>query len=686
MKVGLQGYMPLNSDDKRVVNTLKDRLQSQQNITVFDNVKQIPGLSDRGQQMFHQKYVEPFRARGSEGAAFGDPLIGDFIYVRNLQGGNAPSVIAHEAGHFVSKHANDALLANEAEANLVGYSIANRLNPKVEAKERYLAGTAGVQAIQEKGNYYQPISGGISSTEYLRNKFTNERLNELVNEATGGYQPPLARVLSSNPNPNAQVLPSLQRSTPAQQQAMQAGDALAMVDNAVGNSPVVAAQETRFAPRTIQRSPRVADMPPDPVPVFTDDPRFPSRTVNEVHQQLRQQGAASGGVTGNNAPDFPYEVRTQAGENILPTGLNANQAVAIVDDALSNNPVAPVAIPTRSSEYSNRGLAIGEASGGPSSEAYQQRQALILDEIRNERSHPAFKLMQKRSNAEANYSGIKNRLNSPDFSPQEQAMLQEQMGEYLSQMNNLDRSIKGISDNYDQHPAAHKIGELQRANADYDNLINQLGSNDLDPGLRQVKGEALQFAAMQAKQRQAEINDIESRYGTGKPGVAYQAPVVEKQIPLSASMNEDDYYDLMYQNKVNQDPYGLPPVNRNPYAGDSSTDRIVGSTDNRGSGRTNQLLQNTLATGAAVGGGLGAMALVNNALGGGNSSGGDVVVTPAPAPTPRAHFVIDKATNTAQSFIDRGDGQLQPYKTMDVQGARDAWSKAKQAGWSTSFE
>lgn len=492
-------------------------------------------------------------------------------------------------------------------------------------------------------------------------------------------------------------------------------------NTAQGNAAMRQAALGNANPQPMRLS--AADMPPDPTPVFTHDPRFPSRIVDEVHQQLRQQGSATGGATGNNAPDFPYEVRTQAGENIVPTGLSANQAVAIVDDALSNTPVTPVVIPTRGSEYENRGMAIGEASNpGPSSEAYQQRQALIGNDIQSELAHPAYKLMQKRNNAEANYSGIKNRLDSPDFSPQEQAMLQEQMGEYLSQMNNLDRSIKNISDKYDQHPAAHKIAELQRANIDYDNLINQLGSNDLDSGLRQVKGEALQFAAMKAKQRQAEINDIESRYGAGKPGISYQAPVVERQIPLSASMNEDDYYDLMYQNKVQQEPYGLPPVDRNPYA-----DQATVMQDNRGSGRVDNqagnILNKTLATGAAVGGGLGAMALINNALGGGNSGGnnlGYLIEVPQPsAPktedeaiemsrrnqermyqdylrqeqikqgnpvSPRAHFVIDKDNNIAQSFIDRGDGQLQPYKTMDVQGARDAWSKAKQAGWSTSFE
>lgn len=354
-------------------------------------------------------------------------------------------------------------------------------------------------------------------------------------------------------------------------EVIQAAEALAIVDNAVGNSPVVTtANNPELNPliRTIQRSPRAADMPPDPVPVFSKPDRFPSQTINQVHQDLHKQGAVTGGVVGNNAPDFPYETRTQAGENIIPTGLNnaatlnADNAIAIVDDAIT-----PIQI---------------------------NRNAVDMDDD------------------EIQILGFNNN-------------------------KNLNRPVST------QSAYADKMGVIP-----YDQLKNVGSVGEASNPRREV----------------------------------ISTPAVKPQ-------TEDEYYDQQFAQQAARNPYGMPDVQRNAYA-----DQTTVMPDNRGSGRVQNdngagaILNKTLATGAAVGGGLGAMALINNALGSGNSGGNSGVVGSdvSQTPTPRAHFVIDKANNTAQSFIDRGDGNLQPYKTMDVAGARDAWSKAKQAGWSTSFE
>lgn len=312
--------------------------------------------------------------------------------------------------------------------------------------------------------------------------------------------------------------------------------------------------------RTIQRSPRAADMPPDPVPVFNSDPRFPSNIVNEVHQDLRRQATATGGVTGNNDVGFNYESRMQAGENIVPTGLNASQAAVIIDDA-----IAPMQINRHAADIDDNEI-VGFSSYG----------------------------------------------------------------------NNINRSVPT------QSAYADRMGVIP-----YEQLKN-----------------------------------------VGSVGEGSNPRREVTSTPIAKSQTEDEYYDQQFANQAAHNPYGMPDVQRNPYA-----DQATVMQDNRGSGRVDNqagnILNKTLATGAAVGGGLSAMALINNALGdSSNSSGGGnaIAQSDSPAPTPRAHFVIDKTNDTAQSFIDRGDGQLQPYKTMDVAGARDAWSKAKQAGWSTSFE
>lgn len=324
------GNNRLSPIDNQAFNTLK-RIANDNNINVFSSRADIENsnIADDAKTILSQ--TEKDSKPTSNGWALNDKYIGKTVFVKNPTKGDAFLVLPHEVAHIVREHSNpknpdyDFLIQNssvkEVEANLLGYALANHINPRNRAK--HLALFTDQQALNDfvlsarDSKYKVADELGGTSAKYLSQhlqKYSNAKINNEVKQFLGSnYEPPLATIVpqlfGNERNSNPRTAPILQQTTPAQEQAFIEAEKMiplgtsrllpqgqAIKQQQLADAALIAINgNLNPAPARL----RAADMPPDPAPTFARSPYENMQSVAQSHQQTQQLR----GMRGNN--DYP---------------------------------------------------------------------------------------------------------------------------------------------------------------------------------------------------------------------------------------------------------------------------------------------------------------------------------------------------------------------------------------------
>lgn len=437
------GNNRLSPIDNQAFNTLK-RIANDNNINVFSSRADIENsnIADDAKTILSQ--IEKDSKPTSNGWALNDKYIGKTVFVKNPTKGDAFLVLPHEVAHIVREHSNpknpdyDFLIQNpsvkEVEANLLGYALANHINPRNRAK--HLALFTDQQALNDfvlsarDSEYKVADELGGTSAKYLSQhlqKYSNAKINNEVKRFLGSnYEPPLATIVpqlfGNERNSNPRTAPILQQTTPAQEQAFIEAEKMiplgtsrllpqgqAIKQQQLADAALIAINgNLNPAPARL----RAADMPPDPAPTFAKSPYENMQSVARSHQQTQQLR----GMRGNN--DYPE--------------------------------LSPIAVVEISNKPYNMGL--GEAIGDPSRPEYVAAMQSKVDEVAQKVAHPAYKLYKDYESTKRNLDTFEQKLQSSDYSPEQKRMLADMRNQAANKIRNLEGSINSVSQKYGSNP------------------------------------------------------------------------------------------------------------------------------------------------------------------------------------------------------------------------------------------